>query len=204
MTKRQLSQILQHREIVAPAVIAGVCTLTSLLGETGRLALRYERTLLEAGQWWRILSAHFVHLSATHTALNIAGLVLVAALYRRELRLTDWTGTALAAACGIVAGLYLLDPGIDWYVGLSGLLHGWYLTGAVRVLCHEKTFGAVLLAALAAKLAWEQSIGVVPSTAMLEVGPVIVSAHLYGTCAAGLYCTAMLGRRLVARTQPRL
>lgn len=204
MTNRQLSWIQQHRENVLPVVLAGVCLLTAVFGDAGREALRYERQALEAGQWWRVFSAHFVHLNTIHTLLNLAGLGLLAALFRRELEISDWIGAGLFAACGIAAGLYFLDPDTDWYVGLSGMLHGWFVIGAVRVAERERGFGLVLLGALVAKLAYEQFLGTMPSTAALDVGPVVVAAHLYGAAAAGLYYITTVGRRLVGRSQPRL
>src|SRR5437764_2989894 len=36
--------------------------LASLTGEPGRLLLRYDRAALAAGQWWRLVTAHVVHL----------------------------------------------------------------------------------------------------------------------------------------------
>jgi len=204
VTNPQLFRFRQHADIAAPAVIAAICLLTATLGEPGRLALRYDRMALEAGQLWRTLSGHFVHLGLTHTLLNVAGLVLVAALFRRDLGLVDWIGGGLTAACGIAAGLYWMDPQTAWYVGLSGLLHAWFVIGAIGILRSERAFGLVLLCAVAGKLVYEQTVGTMPSTAALAVGPVIVSAHLYGAVAAALYCAALHGLRLVARSQRRL
>ena len=50
--------------------------LPVLAGDAGREALRYDRTALAAGQWWRLLTAHFVHLDFDHAALNSLGLLL--------------------------------------------------------------------------------------------------------------------------------
>ena len=35
--------------------------LLTLSGESGQALLRYERSALASGQWWRLLSAHVVH-----------------------------------------------------------------------------------------------------------------------------------------------
>src|SRR5688572_31528312 len=53
-------------------------------GEAARVALRYERIALAAGEWWRLLSAHVVHLDLEHAVLNALGLVLMWALFARE------------------------------------------------------------------------------------------------------------------------
>ena len=53
----------------------------SLLGESGRLALRYEREAVLQGEYWRLLTGHLVHGTWLHLLLNGAGLGLVAALF---------------------------------------------------------------------------------------------------------------------------
>src|SRR5438876_6738088 len=68
-------------------ILAGSCVLlllASLTGEPGRLLLRYDRAALAAGQWWRLVTAHVVHLDVRHTLLNELGLSLVVALFYRD------------------------------------------------------------------------------------------------------------------------
>src|ERR1700685_64233 len=74
------------------ALLAAVVLLLGLgaTGEWGRQMLRYERTGLANYQWWRLLSAHLVHLSWEHVLLNCAGLVLLWALFAREYSPRRW------------------------------------------------------------------------------------------------------------------
>ena len=58
--------------------------LPALAAEPGRVLLRYDRVALAAGQWWRLLSAHVVHLSVRHALVNCLGLVLLWALFLRD------------------------------------------------------------------------------------------------------------------------
>ncbi|HEX8784094.1 MAG TPA: hypothetical protein VF764_12020, partial [Steroidobacteraceae bacterium] len=51
--------------------------LPAVAGEGGRALLRYERSALADGEWWRLLSAHVVHLDLRHALLNVVGLALV-------------------------------------------------------------------------------------------------------------------------------
>src|SRR5258706_16337269 len=57
-------------------------TLLAVLGFLGLLAaggppwaaqLQYERASIGAGEWWRLLTAHWVHLGARHLLLDVAG-----------------------------------------------------------------------------------------------------------------------------------
>jgi rhomboid family GlyGly-CTERM serine protease len=159
--------------------------LVSLLGEGGRLALRYERSaVLDHGQWWRLLSAHLVHGSPRHLLLNGAGLALVALMFARDYTARAWWLILAFSVAAIDLGFVLFEPQVEWYVGLSGVLHGAMAAGAVAWWRHEtKPLALVLTLALAAKLAWEQWHGALPFSGDM---PVIVNAHLYGAIGGAL------------------
>src|ERR1700733_5418031 len=86
-------------------------------------ALRYDRNALLAGQWWRLASAHLVHLDLRHTVLNGLGLILMWALFVRAYRARQWFLILVTSAAAIDAGLWFFDTGVQWYVGASGVLH---------------------------------------------------------------------------------
>ncbi len=182
-----------------PATLGLLCALLQLAGLVGQL--RFDRAALEAGQWWRLLSANLVHLGYGHLALNIAGLLLVYLLVWPNLRGAQWALVTLLSMLGVGAGLYLLNPQLDWYVGFSGALHGLLVAGCLAEPRERRWQGALLLLALVGKLAWEQWRGSLPGTAALSGGPVVVDAHLYGAiagaCAWLLLAVAMAsgGRR---------
>src|SRR5262245_20822538 len=58
--------------------------LPELGGDPVRQALSYDRAALADGQWWRVISGHFVHLDADHLFVNLMGLVLMWALFARD------------------------------------------------------------------------------------------------------------------------
>jgi len=153
--------------------------LVSLLGEDGRLALRYERSAVLANhEWWRLLSGHMVHGSPRHLLLNGAGLALVALLFARDYSVRAWLLILAFSVAAIDVGFVLFEPQLQWYVGLSGVLHGAMAAGAVAWWRHEtKPLALALTLALAAKLTWEQWHGALPFSGDM---PVIVDAHLYG------------------------
>src|SRR5260221_13119293 len=63
------------------------------LGDSSSALLRYDRSAIAAGGWWRLLTAHMVHLDAHHLMLNGLGLVLMWALFAPALDAAD--GAAL-------------------------------------------------------------------------------------------------------------
>lgn len=152
--------------------------LLSLLGENGQLALRYQRDLALHGEYWRLLTGHLVHGSVQHLLLNAAGLGLIAALFPRDYSWRAWLLIALSSVLAIDAGFVFYEPQLEWYVGLSGILHGALAAGAVAWWRHQSRLLALLLSTiLAGKLAWEQWHGALPLAGDLHV---IVDAHLYG------------------------
>src|ERR1700728_4776478 len=91
-------------------------------GDWGRDALGYERVALAHFQWWRLFSAHLVHLSWRHTLLNCAGVAVLWAFFAREFAPRRWLWILGAAALFIDLGLWFRYPGVEWYLGASGVL----------------------------------------------------------------------------------
>jgi rhomboid family GlyGly-CTERM serine protease len=177
------------RPPVPVVVLAAICTALGLAGEAGRQLGRYERAALEASEYWRLVSAHLVHLGWGHLWPNVLALLILGVLFEDVLRARHWVAVGLVSAAAIDAGLYLLDPGVAWYVGLSGVLHGFMAAGAVMLMLRGDTLGALLAMGLCVKLVYEQIFGPLPFTAKSTGGPVITAAHLYG--AAGGFVTAL-------------
>lgn len=145
-------------------------------------ALVLERTALAAGQWWRLWSGHLAHLDAAHAAVNLAALALLAAAASRMRCLAALLGASVLLMPAISLGVLLADPGLQWYAGLSGLLHAW---AAWLLLRRGGAPGAAGLCLLAAKLLWEM----LPGAAAGEGFPVVVEAHRVGAV-AGLLLAA--------------
>jgi len=171
------------------AVLLAVIALVLLLGAGGddvTRALRYERTALAGGELWRLVSGHLVHLNTGHLLLNVAGLGMVWLLFAIEYALGRWALVTAASLLAMDAGFWWLMPGLFWYVGLSGLLHGLFAAGCVRWIARGARDGWLVAAIFAAKLAWEQAAGPLPFTEGPTGGPVVVEAHLFGAAGGTL------------------
>lgn len=180
MSRNSEDQRANLRPLLAwAAVVAGVAVLLQLAG--GPEAWRVERGLA-AAEPWRLLAAHLVHVGWVHLGLNLAGLALVFALVGTALGPGQWTFVFLCCVLGIDLGLLLLSPGIEWYAGLSGVLHGLLAAGALAALGRSPVTGGLLLGGLALKLWLEQAGSPGPGTALIGA-PVVAEAHLYGTLA---------------------
>jgi rhomboid family GlyGly-CTERM serine protease len=165
--------------------LVGLLTLLVVLlflgGESTRHLLRYERSaILEAGEYWRLVTGHLVHGSVMHMALNLAGLGLIAALLPKHYSIRDWLFVLGLSLAAIDVGFVWNEPQLEWYVGLSGLLHGALAAGALAWWRYEsRGLALAFTAILIGKLGWEQSQGALPFSGDMRV---IVDAHLYGAC----------------------
>ncbi|QKQ28356.1 rhombosortase [Candidatus Reidiella endopervernicosa] len=168
--------------------------MIALIGESAVELLRYDRGAILAGEWWRLISGHWVHLNIMHLLLNLAGLLLVAILFDRALPIRSWLLLVLLSAPLVSIALLQFDRELIHYVGLSGLLHGLFVAGALVSIGRMRVESMGLLLAIAAKLAWEQFNGATPGTAELVGGRVIVNAHLYGAI-SGLLLIGLLRRQ---------
>jgi rhomboid family GlyGly-CTERM serine protease len=169
--------------------------LPVLGGEALRDALEYDRAAIAQGQWWRLVSAHFVHLDAEHAALNTLGLVLMWALFARDYSPLRWAAIYLTAALAISAGLWWLDPQIGWYVGASGALHGVMTAGTLAHLRRRDLDGWILAVFIVAKLCYEQYAGSMPFAGTANT---VVDAHLYGAVGGLVLATMLRSRPLPA------
>src|ERR1017187_5149963 len=158
------------------------------LGDNVSELLRYDRGAIAAGGWWRLLTAHIVHLDAHHLVLNALGLVLMWSLFAADYDAIEWTIIVLAGALAICSGLWWLSPRVAWYVGASGVLHSVVAAGTAKHLAARVWDRWILLVLLSAKLAYEQLGGYEPPL-------VVVDAHLYGAI-----CGFAVGAALSWRT----
>ncbi len=167
-------------------LLALLSLIIAILGDSAGVLLRYEQTAIQQGEWWRLVTANLTHLGWSHTLLNLLGLALIWGLFAQTYPSLIWSAIMLVSGLGVTLGLLIFNPHIEWYVGLSGLLHGLFVAGVVGSIRQGHKREILLLIAIAAKLTWEQFSGPLPGTAEMANGPVVVDSHLYGAIAGAV------------------
>jgi len=166
------------------------------LGDNINDPLRYDRAGIAAGGWWRLLTAHLVHLDVHHLVLNELGIVLLWSLFAEDYDPVEWCAIVLGGALAISAGLWWLSPRVFWYVGASGVLHAVMAAGTVKHFVLRAWDRWILLCGFAGKLAYEQLAA--------RPGPLIViDAHLYGAVAGFAVGAVLCGRTAIIRHRLR-
>jgi rhomboid family GlyGly-CTERM serine protease len=166
------------------------------LGDNVDQLLRYDRGAIAAGGWWRLLTAHIVHLDVHHLILNELGLVLVWSLFAKDYDAVEWCAIVLSGALAISSGLWWLSPRVSWYVGASGVLHSVMGAGVAKHLAERSWDRWILAVGLCAKLAWEQWGG--PAAPLI-----VVDAHLYGAACGFIVGAALCLRIAIIRHRSR-
>jgi rhomboid family GlyGly-CTERM serine protease len=164
------------------------------LGDSANAVLRYDPGANPAGGWWRLLTAHTVHLDAHHLILNELGLILLWALFADDYNPVEWCLIVSCGALAISSGLWWLSPRVSWYVGASGVLHSVMAAGAARHLAAREWDRWILIIGLCVKLAYEQLGGPEPPL-------VVVDAHLYGALCGFAVGAALSWRTAIIRSR---
>jgi len=94
--------------------------------------------------------------------------------------------TIIFSALVVGLGLLLLNPDVLQYAGLSGILHGIWLAGALFGAYSGRWEAYIMIMLLVFKLFCEQIFGPLPTSINLTGGSVMVNAHLYGAIAGAL------------------
>ena len=138
----------------------------------------FDRSAIGQGQWWRLITAHWVHGDLAHASWDIAALLLFGVVFEERLR---WRLplVLLVASLGVDAWLWWGLPALHYYCGLSGILNGLLALGLLG-LWREARHPLILLTALAAvlKIFVEMQLGQALLTS--TVWPSVPTAHAVG------------------------
>jgi rhomboid family GlyGly-CTERM serine protease len=182
-------------EIAFSGGLVALVLLLGALGEPARDWLRFDRAAIDGGQWWRLLSCHFVHLGAGHLWMDTLGLALLLLFFRDVFAPRDWAATVTIGALAIGFLLYLRDPQLGRYVGISGVLHTMLFAGLLLSFRHNPVLNGVVFIAMAARIWTEQQPGYDVNYLRESIGgAVMVNAHWYGALVS-LPVVALLWRR---------
>jgi len=169
---------LQPRYILPPLCLIAFSTILALLHLND--LLEFDRELIEQGQVWRLITSQYVHANLTHLALNCAGILLIWLLHAEHTtpRIYAIHTLLLALWCGI--GVYIFCPDIHIYTGLSALLHGVIVWGAVKDISVSMKSGSILFIGIWVKIIHEQYAGPSEQVGKLIASKVAIDAHLIG------------------------
>ena len=151
-----------------------------LLQAIGPEYFRFQQNLVDKGQLWRFISAHWVHVGWMHLLLNVAGLVICVSLTHPRWNPARWLLCCVVMGLGISVMLALNNPEVRDYAGLSGVLFGLYVLTALSLYARDRLIAVLIIAAIVIKILMEQFTSLEFNSGALIGARVIVDAHLYG------------------------
>jgi membrane associated rhomboid family serine protease len=88
--------------------------------------------LVQLGEWWRLITAAFLHIGPVHLAVNMLGLLLFGSELERQLGRWRFLGLYLVSALGGATAIQLFGHPGGYVAGASTAIYG--LLGALGVL----------------------------------------------------------------------
>ena len=182
-------------------VVALGIALLGVLYDAVNPGLEYNRAAISNGELWRLVTGHWVHSNLWHLAGNLSLFVLCAVYFGAWLtpaRLWLWL---LCCTLLISAVFWVRDPGLAYYVGLSGALHGLLVMGLIATWSQCRTLHSLALVVVMARLAWEQTPAYDPYYLFDFIrSPVYANAHLYGAAVGAALGVGLCWRDAKVRT----
>ncbi len=157
-----------------------------------RETLIFRRGPIEAGEWWRLVTGHWVHYSMSHLFWN-AALIGIAGSLLETADLRRWRSCLACSLAMLGPGFLFLAPGLSSYAGLSGIAAACLTTLALSRLEQKADPAWIwygLLSALPLKIGLETALASPLFTTFSDAGiRVLPQAHLLGMIAGGLAFT---------------
>lgn len=164
-------------------ILSIVVFLSQFLGDQAMAQLQYQRLAISDNGFYRILTAHIVHANHLHSLINLAGLICLGLLSTYHMSAKDWWLGLLVSALFVSGGLFVFDPDLQWYRGLSGVLHGIAVLLVLKARQLAGFIRVIIFIAIAVKIVLEQMHTGLWQSEQLIGAPVVADAHLYGVVA---------------------
>ena len=174
---------LQFHKITLPLLVILIAVIAFLFESN---LFHYQRNLFESGELWRVFTSHFLHTNFNHFILNISAVALLWALHGQFYSFINYLVVFIFSAITTTLGVHFYSPEITQYVGLSGVLHGIFIWGALKDIENKDKTGYLLLVGIIGKVLYEQVVGPSKDIAELISATVAIDAHLWGTIGGAL------------------
>ena len=147
----------------------------------------YQRYLIVQGQLWRLFTGHLLHTNGYHLLLNLTALMMLWALHRRFYSLRIYSALFVFCSLSTSLGIFYYSASLIQYVGLSGVLHGIFVFGALMDIKTKDKTGYLLFIGVWLKIAHEQIYGASTDVSDLIEASVAIDAHLWGAIGGLLF-----------------
>jgi rhomboid family GlyGly-CTERM serine protease len=180
---------LPWRSLLLAALAIGAWTVCGPVPE----AWVYDRLAVGQGDWWRLLTGHWVHSDGSHALWDVTALLLFGMLFEARL---GWRLplALLIGTVGVDAWLWWGAPELLDYCGLSGVLNALLVLGLLELWEEQHhPLLPIILAGAALKILLELQLGEALLTR--TAWPSVPAAHAAGYVAGWVLYLAGAGAR---------
>lgn len=194
-----LTSIKQNKTLLLSIFIL---SLMLLIGQWFQNEIFFNRTDIDQGQWWKVLSGNYTHSNIPHLLLNLSGVCLLGLLFIDNLSASLFTLSAVFLSTVVGLGLYFYNPELGGYYGFSGVLYGLFFVAAISAILHHDYFTGISVALLiSGKVIWDYVTGGSQANADLIGIPVANDAHLYGFIGAVIIAAYLLIKHTIYKSK---
>ncbi|EAT14776.1 rhombosortase [Desulfuromonas acetoxidans] len=175
--------------------VLGLCNVSLFWSGVPTTALMFDASAVASGQWWRLFTWPWVHVSGYHLLIDgLTFVLLYHGLHARRFMFLLWT------VVGSLVVPLLVSRVIYVYglCGLSGVAHGLMAVSCLELMKNSdsRVIGGLFLAALVGKTVWEVATGnvVFHHLHLGDIGHPVVTTHLGGLL-GGLAAFAVCGAK---------
>lgn len=166
-------------------LLSCMATVMYLLLGPAPEALVFDRVAIAQGEWWRLITGHWVHSDLDHAVWDIGAFALMGFLFERRLG-NHLLPILLLGSLGVNAWVWWGDPSLGYYCGLSGILNTMMAVGLMQ-LWRDSRHPLVLITGLGfvAKIMVELLGGQIALTS--TAWPEVPEVHAVGLLCGMLY-----------------
>jgi rhomboid family GlyGly-CTERM serine protease len=170
----------QPDKITLPLIIILLSFICYIFDDNLSDIFIYQRDLVARGEIWRFFTSHIFHTNGYHLLLNISAVVMLWALHGQFYNPRIYLLLLIISALTTSIGIHFFSLDIYRYVGLSGVLHGVFIWGALMDIKSKDKTGYILLVGVFIKILHKQFYGASEDVAQLISASVAINAHLWG------------------------
>jgi len=169
-------------------LLVAIASMLYLLAGPMPEQLVYSRTDIINGDWWRLITGHWVHSDTQHALWDITALAVLGGYSERYLGKRVFT-YLLSASLFISACIWILLPWLEYYCGLSGILHTLLVIGMTANWGRQRDPVFLIITGLTAL---KTAVEIYSNSAIFTdtIWPSLPQAHLYGMILGSLMLAA--------------
>jgi rhomboid family GlyGly-CTERM serine protease len=131
--KRSQARLIPGAEFPYLSLMVGISALLLFIFNDVGISLQYDRAAIAAGEFWRIITGHWIHWSFDHFLWCAITFVALGAICERLNRAGFILSLALSTVI-IPVFCWFADPGMHFYRGLSGLCSSIFVVASIQMV----------------------------------------------------------------------